>query len=299
MLFFFYSHLFPRSLVSKSLKTRPKHLQLEGHHRKSSCHKYPLLPPFVIFQQRILYKNYKNVANLVLHGVDFGIGAEWHFTATAHGKSLCDAMSAIVKRQTRLESLKIGKVIRNPVQMYNFCTNHWKDSDTLVFIFVTKEEIATELPALEKRYARANRIAGIQQCHSFIPKGENSVEVRRFSGSKTCNTVVVFEIQDEPPLPAFTVGSYVAVRISDKYQIGITEGVNEDAQLLSVSFMARSGNKNSFSWPTVPNIQEVPYRDLLEYIQPPSTTSTARFYNMNSSEFKSLNERVSVVRRRT
>jgi hypothetical protein len=32
------------------------------------------------------YKNRKNFANLVNHQMDFGIEAEWHFFATAHGK---------------------------------------------------------------------------------------------------------------------------------------------------------------------------------------------------------------------
>jgi hypothetical protein len=38
------------------------------------------------------YKNRKNFANLVLHKVDFGIPAEWHFFVTSHGKSSCDGL---------------------------------------------------------------------------------------------------------------------------------------------------------------------------------------------------------------
>ncbi len=32
------------------------------------------------------YKNRKNAANLCHHFVDFGVEAEWHFSATSHGK---------------------------------------------------------------------------------------------------------------------------------------------------------------------------------------------------------------------
>ena len=41
---------------------------------------------------------YKNRKNLCLHKADFGITAEWHFSATSHGKGACDGLEGTVKR---------------------------------------------------------------------------------------------------------------------------------------------------------------------------------------------------------
>ena len=44
------------------------------------------------------YKNQKNFINLCHHKDDFGILAEWHFSATSHGKGACDRVGGTVKR---------------------------------------------------------------------------------------------------------------------------------------------------------------------------------------------------------
>lgn len=43
------------------------------------------------------YKNRYNVANLIYHRSDFGVEAEWHFTATAHGKGPSDGVSGCIR----------------------------------------------------------------------------------------------------------------------------------------------------------------------------------------------------------
>ena len=44
------------------------------------------------------YKNRKNFLDLCLHRDDFGISAEWHFSATSHGKGACDGLGGTVKQ---------------------------------------------------------------------------------------------------------------------------------------------------------------------------------------------------------
>ena len=46
------------------------------------------------------YKNRKNFINLCNHQADFGILAEWHFSATSHGKGTCDGLGGTVKQLT-------------------------------------------------------------------------------------------------------------------------------------------------------------------------------------------------------
>ena len=43
------------------------------------------------------YKNRKNFLNLCFHKSDFGVPAEWHFSATSHGKGACDGLGGTVK----------------------------------------------------------------------------------------------------------------------------------------------------------------------------------------------------------
>jgi hypothetical protein len=44
------------------------------------------------------YKNRKKFLNLCYHHTDFGIAAQWHFSATSHGKGACDGVGGTVKR---------------------------------------------------------------------------------------------------------------------------------------------------------------------------------------------------------
>ncbi|KAJ8667533.1 hypothetical protein QAD02_009196 [Eretmocerus hayati] len=52
------------------------------------------------------FKNKSNFANLVAHEKDFGVVAEWHFHATAHGKGACDGIGANLKIGAKQASLQ-------------------------------------------------------------------------------------------------------------------------------------------------------------------------------------------------
>ena len=43
------------------------------------------------------YKNRKNFINLCHHRENFGISAEWHFSATSHDIGACDGLGGTVK----------------------------------------------------------------------------------------------------------------------------------------------------------------------------------------------------------
>lgn len=51
------------------------------------------------------FKNRFQISNLMQHQADFGLSAEWHFTATAHGKSAYDGIGAAFKREVYRASL--------------------------------------------------------------------------------------------------------------------------------------------------------------------------------------------------
>lgn len=52
------------------------------------------------------YKNRFQINNLAHHEEDFGLPADWHFYATAHGKGACDGLGAIFKREATRTSLQ-------------------------------------------------------------------------------------------------------------------------------------------------------------------------------------------------
>ena len=68
------------------------------------------------------YKNRKNFLNLCNHQADFGIEAEWHFSATSHGKSACDGLGGTVKRLAARASLQhpYEHQIITPFQLYQW-----------------------------------------------------------------------------------------------------------------------------------------------------------------------------------
>ena len=66
------------------------------------------------------YKNRKNFINLCNHQSDFQVAAEWHFSATSHGKGACDGLGGTVKRLATKASLQrpYEDQIMTPLQLF-------------------------------------------------------------------------------------------------------------------------------------------------------------------------------------
>ena len=52
------------------------------------------------------YKYFKSIANLNYHYTDYELKAAWHFFATSHGKSPCDAIGGTLKHLIARASLQ-------------------------------------------------------------------------------------------------------------------------------------------------------------------------------------------------
>ncbi|CAG7685116.1 unnamed protein product, partial [Allacma fusca] len=65
---------------------------------------------------RAQYKNYKLLANLIHHDTEFGVQAVWVYTATSHGKSVCDGISAVIGR-CNIENPKQFSVMESRIQL--------------------------------------------------------------------------------------------------------------------------------------------------------------------------------------
>ena len=121
-------------------------------------------------------KNRKNFINLCHHEDDFGIPAEWHFSATSHGKSACDGLGGTVKRLAARASLQrpYNEQIMTPRQLFEWaCSN----IPAVSFEYCSTEDYKREQTHLERRFERARTITGNSQtsfvCPNFKRQSKN------------------------------------------------------------------------------------------------------------------------------
>lgn len=128
------------------------------------------------------YKNRFQMINLMHHQQDFGVPAEWHFHATAHGKGACDGIGAILKREATRASLqaKSTEAILTSENLYKWAV---KKFDGIQFFHYSKQEHNRTLRSLQRRYSTAPSVTNIQLGHAFLPIKEKKLEVRRYSGA--------------------------------------------------------------------------------------------------------------------
>lgn len=141
------------------------------------------------------YKNKKNFLNLAYHVKDFGVPADWSFSATSHGKGPWDGLAGSVKREAALESLKrpLDNQILTPLEFYKFAKQKFKN---VCVEFVSSEVIENlELEVLEDRFKHAKTVKGTLGFHSFspIPGCYDSVIVKQYDLSSEYKKVSVYK----------------------------------------------------------------------------------------------------------
>ena len=124
-------------------------------------------------------KNKYNFINLLHHEMDFGIPAEWHFHATAHGKGPCDSIGGNLKRLAARASLQaLSKdLILSADALYQRAKKNLVK--TLVF-FSPKENHAITAQELKSRFASANTVPNTQKYHSFVLSDELTLMLRKY-----------------------------------------------------------------------------------------------------------------------
>ena len=130
------------------------------------------------------YKNKKNFLNLANHKIDFGVAADWAFSATSHGKGPWDGLAGSVKRQAALESLKRPEEnqIQTPLQFYEFAKTNFKKVQVE---FVGQAEIDKNEEDLLERFKLAKLVKGTLKLHMFstIDGDSKKLEVKKFAYS--------------------------------------------------------------------------------------------------------------------
>lgn len=136
------------------------------------------------------FKNRFQIANLIEHEEDFGIKAEWHYSATAHGKSSYDGLGAIFKREAYRASLiaKPKDAILNSDTLFQWAQKHFKNINIFKF---SKVEHERNRRKLNKRFANAKAVPNILKSHSFQITSSKKVSIKRYSASSDNVTVTL------------------------------------------------------------------------------------------------------------
>lgn len=128
------------------------------------------------------YKNKKNFYNLCEMKQKHGFEAEWHFFATYHGKSPCDALGGTIKRMATRASLRnVKDQILSAKDLFEFvkCS-----SSVINTVLCTKVEHDSMAALLEDKYNDVKTIPGTQKFHAFTPvSGTFSLHCKRISAS--------------------------------------------------------------------------------------------------------------------
>lgn len=131
------------------------------------------------------YKNKYNFLDLCSFKKEFELDAEWHFFATSHGKSPCDALGGTFKRNARIHNMQQPvNGITNAKDLFEWTQN--LENSKVHFIYCSKDEYEEHYKLLnDGRFSQKVRtVRGTQSLHSFIPFDENTVLARIFSGSE-------------------------------------------------------------------------------------------------------------------
>jgi hypothetical protein len=205
---------------------------------------------------------------------DFELEAEWHFTATSHGKSTCDALTAVAKRGARLESLKPNRRIVSALDFFDFC--HGKlTKPTLEFFYAKKADIALELATYQERYKSAKSVPGTRSFHAVIPVSETDLQLRLLSLSKDFMTQKITE-RAELPTEA-VVERFVSLLVGDDWKIGQITLVDDSTQECEINCMKRVGRGNKLRLPPMPNCEVYHVSSILCNVHSPTTNNGTDF----------------------
>lgn len=137
------------------------------------------------------FKNRYQMSNLKQHKEDFGIDAEWHFFATAHGKGSCDGVGAIVKREAARASLQASdnEAILDVQTLFSWAEKRF---DIKFFLYTTNDHEKTR-KYLSKRFANCPRVERIQSGHAFIPNSDKTLVNLQYSTAQKPLAIVTYD----------------------------------------------------------------------------------------------------------
>ena len=222
------------------------------------------------------YKNRKNFLNLCYHRDDFGVSAEWHFSATSHGKGACDGLGGTVKRLAARASLQrpYDDQIMTPRQLFDWASTN---VPAVHFGYCSTDDYQGEQHNLEQRFNQSRTIPGTRKLHSFVPASNSKVRVRVFSAFK--EETVTLAKNDLPP--ESIVGFVTCLSDGNWWLACVLEVLQEDS-LVKLTFLHPHDPCSTFKYPEIQDIRTIGIDDILTLVDP--RTRTGRVYTMSKKE---------------
>lgn len=237
------------------------------------------------------YKNRKNFINLCHHEADFGVPAEWHFSATSHGKGACDGVGGTVKRLAARASLQrpYDQQIMTPRQLFDWSA---ENVPATFFQYCSLDDYKREAIFLEERFKQARTIPGTRKLHSFTPVSKTIISTKQYSSSCSSKEERVTIRGDELTLEEIT--GFITCIYDDQWWVAcVLQTEANDA--VKVSFLHPNGPSRSFRYPHRPDILNIPLSDILTKVDP--RTVTGRVYTLTPKESQDASEKLKIAKK--
>ena len=195
------------------------------------------------------YKNRKNFMNLCLHKDDFGISAEWHFSATSHGKGACDGLGGTVKRLAARASLQrpYNDQIMTPRQLFDWASTNVPSAH---FGYCSMEDYGKEQCTLERRFHKSHTIPGTRKLHSFVPISNSKLRVSYYSASSTSREERITSATTDLSLDSIV--GFVTCVCDGNWWLGCVLEVFHEERQAKLTFLHPHGSSSSYKY-RVPN----------------------------------------------
>ena len=155
------------------------------------------------------YKNFKNFLNLCSHKEDFSIEAECIFSATGHGKSLCDGIGGAVERHAAKRSLQ--RPLDNQIPDYRavleVCQEEMK---SIIFFGIDKEDMVEVREKMEKRFRDGKTVPSTKSSHQFIPQSASQIGQKLCSEDDSFVDIHDFKIPTRVDIGDIAPSSYIS-----------------------------------------------------------------------------------------
>ncbi len=232
------------------------------------------------------YKNRNFFINLCHHELDFGVPAEWHFSATSHGKGACDGVGGSVKRLAARASLQrpYTDQITTPRQLFEWAA---ENIPSIFFKYCSLDDYKKEQLLLEERFQKSRTIPGTRKLHSFIPLTRSKVSTKVYSTSDTAKEERVTVLGSD--LEIEKIKGFITCVYDDQWWVACTIQVDEDN--VKVTFLHPQGPSRSFRYPSRPDILTIPIAEVLTKVDP---RTRGRTYSLTQEESKLATEKLNL-----
>lgn len=136
-------------------------------------------------------QKHKDLVNLCHHEQDFGISAEWHFYATAHGKSTCDCIGGTVKRLAARASLQrsFDHQIMAPHELFTWAQDNIQG---ITVLWVSKKAVQQKSAQLAAWFRKATTVKGTRMYRYFRPFSLTSL----YTSVTSFSTTVIIQVSE-------------------------------------------------------------------------------------------------------